>query len=175
MSEAMLEKLNEAERTCVDHLRQARVLGVSLAEYCRSFDLDLSKWYRVKQALARKGVIVGLRRVRERTRNKLVFHCASRHPAPIWKLWQAVLGLRRVCRTALERQVVIRCLGLRPGCLSRSRLAWDDRLPVRASHSRSRRRWVPIDSRAEITSRQWVSRRSALRRSYGSAGSGRAP
>src|SRR6266702_6932772 len=58
MSELMLEKLNEAERTCVDHLRQAQVLGVSLAEYCRSFDLDLSKWYRVKQALARKGVTV---------------------------------------------------------------------------------------------------------------------
>jgi|SRR5665213_468177 hypothetical protein len=58
MSEATLEKLNEAERTCVDHLRQAQVLGVSLAEYCRSFDLDLAKWYRVKQALARKGVTV---------------------------------------------------------------------------------------------------------------------
>jgi len=58
MSEPMLEKLNEAERTCVDHLRQAQVLGVSLAEYCRSFDLDLSKWYRVKQVLARKGVVV---------------------------------------------------------------------------------------------------------------------
>lgn len=58
MSELMLEKLNEAERICVDHLRQAQVLGVSLAEYCRSFDLDLSKWYRVKQALARKGVVV---------------------------------------------------------------------------------------------------------------------
>lgn len=58
MSELMLEKLNEAERVCVDHLRQAQVLGVSLAEYCRSFDLDLSKWYRVKQALARKEITV---------------------------------------------------------------------------------------------------------------------
>jgi hypothetical protein len=58
MSELMLEKLNEAERTCVDHLRQAKVLGVSFAEYCRSFDLDLAKWYRVKQALARKGITV---------------------------------------------------------------------------------------------------------------------
>jgi hypothetical protein len=58
MSELMLEKLNEAERVCVDHLRQAQVLGVSLAEYCRSFDLDLAKWYRVKQALTRKGITV---------------------------------------------------------------------------------------------------------------------
>jgi hypothetical protein len=58
MSDLMLEKLNETERTGVDHLRQAQELGVSLAEYCRSFDLDLAKWYRVKQALARKGVTV---------------------------------------------------------------------------------------------------------------------
>jgi hypothetical protein len=58
MSEPALEKLNEAERTCVNHLRQAQVLGVSFAEYCRSFDLDLAKWYRVKQALSRKGVTV---------------------------------------------------------------------------------------------------------------------
>jgi hypothetical protein len=58
MSEPTLERLNETERTCVDHLRQAQVLGVSFAEYCRSFDLDLSKWYRVKQALARKGITV---------------------------------------------------------------------------------------------------------------------
>jgi hypothetical protein len=58
MSELMLEKLNEAERVCVDHLRQAQVLGVSFAEYCRSFDLDLAKWYRVKQALSRKGITV---------------------------------------------------------------------------------------------------------------------
>ncbi len=58
MSEPTLEKLNEAERICVDHLRQAQVLGVSLAEYCRSLDLDLCKWDRVKQALTRKGVVV---------------------------------------------------------------------------------------------------------------------
>ena len=63
MSDLMLEKLNEAERTGVDHLRQAQELGVSLAEYCRSFDLDLAKWYRVKQALARKGVTVTAMRV----------------------------------------------------------------------------------------------------------------
>lgn len=58
MSEPMLDKLKEVERTCVEHLRQAQSLGVSLAEYCRSFDLDLGKWYRVKQALTRKGITV---------------------------------------------------------------------------------------------------------------------
>jgi hypothetical protein len=58
MSEQMLEKLNEVERAGVEHLRQAQVLGVSLAEYCRSFDLDLGKWYRVKQVLTRKGIVV---------------------------------------------------------------------------------------------------------------------
>lgn len=58
MSEPKLEKLNEVERAGVEHLRQAQVLGVSFAEYCRSFDLDLGKWYRVKQALSRKGISV---------------------------------------------------------------------------------------------------------------------
>ena len=58
MSEPMLDKLKEVERTCVEHLRQAQSLDVSLAEYCRSFDLDLGKWYRVKQALSRKGITV---------------------------------------------------------------------------------------------------------------------
>ena len=58
MSEPMLDKLKEIERAGVEHIRQAQVLGVSLAEYCRSFDLDLGKWYRVKQALSRKGITV---------------------------------------------------------------------------------------------------------------------
>ena len=58
MSELMLDKLKEVERAGMEHIRQAQVLGVSFAEYCRSFDLDLGKWYRVKQALTRKGITV---------------------------------------------------------------------------------------------------------------------
>ena len=59
MAEAAIgrvEDLSEREQKCLDHLRQARDLGVSFAEYCRSFELDLGLWYRVKQKLAHKGV-----------------------------------------------------------------------------------------------------------------------
>ena len=44
MSEAVIVILSERERQGLDHLRQAKDLGVSLAEYCRSFDLDLNLW-----------------------------------------------------------------------------------------------------------------------------------
>ena len=57
MSEAVIEILSERERQGLDHLRQAKDLGVSLAEYCRSFDLDLNLWYRIKQKLVRKGLV----------------------------------------------------------------------------------------------------------------------
>ena len=56
MTEAAIEKLSERERTCLGHLRQAKVLGISLAEYCRQCELDLELWYRVKQKLVRLGL-----------------------------------------------------------------------------------------------------------------------
>lgn len=57
MSKAVVEMLSERERQGLEHLRQAKELGVSLAEYCRSFDLDLNLWYRIKQKLGRKGLV----------------------------------------------------------------------------------------------------------------------
>lgn len=59
MSEPTVEALSECERACLGHLKQAQDLGVSFAEYCRSFDLNVSEWYTVKQTLTRKGVIAG--------------------------------------------------------------------------------------------------------------------
>lgn len=56
MSQAMSEELSEREQKGLEHLRQAKALGVSLAEYCRRFELDLNLWYRVKQKLVRKGL-----------------------------------------------------------------------------------------------------------------------
>jgi hypothetical protein len=56
MKEVVAEKLSERERTGLKHLQQAQVLGISLAEYCRKFELDLGLWYRVKQKLVRKGL-----------------------------------------------------------------------------------------------------------------------
>lgn len=57
MTQAVVEILSERERQGLDHLRQAKELGVSLAEYCRSFDLDLNLWYRIKQKLVHKGLV----------------------------------------------------------------------------------------------------------------------
>lgn len=58
MSEsAVVESLSERERTCLDHLRQAQELGVSYAEFCRGFDLNVVEWYPVRQGLVRKGLV----------------------------------------------------------------------------------------------------------------------
>lgn len=56
MPEPAVEGLSEREVACLDHLRQAKALGISLAEYCRRGDLNVGEWYRVKQGLAHKGV-----------------------------------------------------------------------------------------------------------------------
>jgi hypothetical protein len=51
--------LSERERTYLEHVKQARELGVSLAEYCRTFELDVREWYAVKRELVRRGVLPG--------------------------------------------------------------------------------------------------------------------
>lgn len=56
MLQSMTEKLSEREQKGLEHLRQAKALGVSLAEYCRRSELDLDLWYRVKQKLVRQGL-----------------------------------------------------------------------------------------------------------------------
>lgn len=68
MSEPTVEALSERERACLDHLKQAQDLGVSFAEYCRSFELNVTEWYPIKQALTRKGVISGRSKTEEEER-----------------------------------------------------------------------------------------------------------
>jgi hypothetical protein len=53
------EGLSERERAYLEHMRQARELKVGLAEYCRTFDLDVREWYAVKRELVRRGVLPG--------------------------------------------------------------------------------------------------------------------
>ena len=60
-----VESLSERERACLEHLRQAQELGVSYAEYCRSFDLNVTEWYPVRQGLVRKGLVAGRSRSEE--------------------------------------------------------------------------------------------------------------
>jgi hypothetical protein len=37
----MAEILSEREQQCLEHVKQAQELGVSFAEFCRSFDLNV--------------------------------------------------------------------------------------------------------------------------------------
>lgn len=53
------EQLSEREVQALEHIRKAEEFEVTLAEYARSFDLDVKELYNAKQALVRKGVIVG--------------------------------------------------------------------------------------------------------------------
>jgi hypothetical protein len=51
------EQLTLRENVAMEHLQKAEELGVSLAEYCRTFEIDLKDLYNAKQSLVRKGVI----------------------------------------------------------------------------------------------------------------------
>jgi hypothetical protein len=53
------EQLTEREQRCLEHLRKAAELEVTLAEYCRSFELDVKELYSAKQALGKKGLLPG--------------------------------------------------------------------------------------------------------------------
>jgi hypothetical protein len=53
------EQLSDREREALEHLQKAQELSVSLAEYARSFDLDVKELYSAKQSLVRKGAYAG--------------------------------------------------------------------------------------------------------------------
>ena len=53
------EQLTLREAEALEHLRKAEDLEVSLAEYCRSFELDLKGLYATKQTLVKKGALPG--------------------------------------------------------------------------------------------------------------------
>ena len=51
------EQLTLRENVALEHLQKAEELAVSVAEYCRTFEIDLKDLYNAKQSLVRKGVI----------------------------------------------------------------------------------------------------------------------
>lgn len=51
------EQLTERESQALEHLRRAEELDVTLAEYARSFDVEVKNLYACKQSLMRKGVL----------------------------------------------------------------------------------------------------------------------
>ena len=53
----MAEALSKREQTCLQHVKQAEELGVSFAEFCRSFDLNVNTCYTIRRSLVRKGAI----------------------------------------------------------------------------------------------------------------------
>lgn len=53
------EALSERERAYLEHVKQAGELGVSLSEYCKTFELNVHEWYAVKRELVRRGVLPG--------------------------------------------------------------------------------------------------------------------
>src|SRR5579862_2740821 len=61
MSDQTVEGLNERERECLAHLREAKKLGINFSRYCREKQLSFHQWSWIKRALIRKGV-VGVRR-----------------------------------------------------------------------------------------------------------------
>jgi predicted phage tail protein len=53
----MAEALSKREQICLEHVKQAQELGVSFAEFCRSFDLNVNTCYTIRRSLVRKGAI----------------------------------------------------------------------------------------------------------------------
>ena len=53
----MATELTEREAQALEHLRKAEELEVTLAEYARSFEIDVASLYSAKQALTRKGLL----------------------------------------------------------------------------------------------------------------------
>jgi hypothetical protein len=51
------EQLTERESQALEHLRKAEDLEVTIAEYCRSFEIDVKELYAAKQVLVKKGLL----------------------------------------------------------------------------------------------------------------------
>ncbi len=54
-------ELTKRERECLEHLRAAKGLGVTLKEYAASFGVDANRLYTVKSRLVKKGALPGAR------------------------------------------------------------------------------------------------------------------
>ena len=51
------EQLTERESQALEHLRKAEELEVTIAEYCRTFEIDAKELYAAKQCLVKKGML----------------------------------------------------------------------------------------------------------------------
>lgn len=53
----MTETLSERDRKCIEHLRAAEELGVTLREYARAYGIAVTRLYSGKAQLVKKGVL----------------------------------------------------------------------------------------------------------------------
>jgi hypothetical protein len=51
------EQLTERESQALEHLRKAEELEVTIAEYCRTFEIDAKELYAAKQCLVKKRML----------------------------------------------------------------------------------------------------------------------
>ena len=107
MNRLTVDGLSEREIACMDHLRQATILGISFAAYCRRIELDAREWYPLKQGLARRGVIEGVRVSQERHKTPARFAAVRISPAA------ASVG-STACRIKHPSGWVVECASLPP-------------------------------------------------------------
>lgn len=110
MSEVSIEQLNERERACLVHIRQADAQGLSFAEYCRQQDLKFNQWYWLKRKLMGKGVIAGSATGSKAQVNKRKARLPGFSPVRIAPPASAVMA----CRVCHPSGWVIECAGLPP-------------------------------------------------------------
>jgi hypothetical protein len=53
------DELTERELRVLEHLKKAKALEVTIAEYARGFEVDAGELYQIRQKLIRKGAIEG--------------------------------------------------------------------------------------------------------------------
>ena len=63
--------LTEREAAYAEHVRRAKLQGISLLEYCRQNELRVGEWYQVRRELVRKGLMSRLRYEGRRTAARL--------------------------------------------------------------------------------------------------------
>ncbi len=83
------EQLTARESQALEHLRKAEELDVSIAEYCRSFELDVKDIYSAKQSL-----IAGSHLPRQRRRASRLLHASLRTSALLKGLFKAAAAPR---------------------------------------------------------------------------------
>jgi hypothetical protein len=99
------EQLTEREMRALEHLRKAAELEVGLAEYARSFELDVKELYSAKQSIAKKGLLPVREGEQDTLADFLEVQLAAPAPSPLVPAESAP-----VCRIRHPGGLVIECM-----------------------------------------------------------------